>query len=194
MAAVTFDRVSLVYPGADRPSVDSVDLEIADGEFLVLVGPSGCGKSTTLRMLAGLEQVSSGTIYLDADDVTEADPKDRDIAMVFQNYALYPHLSVRENMSFALKMKRRPKAEIKERVEKAAEMLGLTEFLDRKPKALSGGPVTVAIARFSGDNAFEQPYAAVMAAGTLVTIPLVIMVLIFQRRIVSGLTAGGVKS
>ncbi|MDJ1371985.1 ABC transporter ATP-binding protein [Gulosibacter molinativorax] len=139
MAVVTFDRVSLVYPGADRPSVDGFDLEIPDGEFLVLVGPSGCGKSTTLRMLAGLEQVSSGTIYLDAEDVTEADPKDRDIAMVFQNYALYPHLSVRENMSFGLKMQRRPSTEIRERVERAAEMLGLTEFLERKPKALSGG-------------------------------------------------------
>ena len=139
MASVTFDHATLQYPGATRPSVRDLQLEIADGEFLVLVGPSGCGKSTTLRMLAGLEQVTSGSILLGGEDVTEQDPKDRDIAMVFQNYALYPHMSVGENMGFALKLAKRPKAEIAERVQKAAEMLDLVQFLDRKPKALSGG-------------------------------------------------------
>ena len=103
MASITFDRVTLQYPGAERPSVSDLSLHIDDGEFLVLVGPSGCGKSTTLRMLAGLEQVSEGSILIDDTDVTEKDPKDRDIAMVFQNYALYPHMTVAENMGFALK-------------------------------------------------------------------------------------------
>ena len=139
MASVTFDHATLQYPGSTRPAVDDLHLEIDDGEFLVLVGPSGCGKSTSLRMLAGLEQVTSGSILLDGDDVTEVDPKDRDIAMVFQNYALYPHMSVAENMGFALKLAKRPKHEIRERVEKAAQMLDLTPYLDRKPKALSGG-------------------------------------------------------
>lgn len=139
MATVTFDSVSIRYPGAERPTVKELDLEIADGEFLVLVGPSGCGKSTTLRALAGLEAVDSGTISIDGKDVTGIEPGDRDIAMVFQNYALYPHLSVARNMGFALKLAKLPASEIDERVNRAAEMLGLTEFLDRKPKDLSGG-------------------------------------------------------
>lgn len=139
MATVSFDRVSLTYPGAKRAAVRDLNLDIADGEFLVLVGPSGCGKSTTLRMLAGLEQVTEGTIRIGDKDVTEADPKDRDIAMVFQNYALYPHMSVFDNMGFALKLAHTPKDEIRRRVEEAARLLDLTEYLDRKPKALSGG-------------------------------------------------------
>ena len=139
MASVTFKKVTRVYPHADHPSVDSLDLDIADGEFLVLVGPSGCGKSTTLRMLAGLEDVNSGSVHIGDRDVTEMQPKDRDIAMVFQNYALYPHMTVRENMGFALKIAGKSKQEINERVEAAALTLGLTDFLDRKPKALSGG-------------------------------------------------------
>ncbi|APT82612.1 ABC transporter ATP-binding protein [Corynebacterium ammoniagenes] len=139
MAYVVFENATCIYPGADKPSVDKFDLDIVDGEFLVLVGPSGCGKSTTLRMLAGLEQVSEGSISIGGKDVTNTEPRDRDIAMVFQNYALYPHMSVRDNMGFALKMAGKTKAEINERVEEAAETLGLTEFLDRKPKALSGG-------------------------------------------------------
>lgn len=139
MAKVTFDNVSIVYPGASRPSVDRLNLEIADGEFLVLVGPSGCGKSTTLRALAGLEEVAAGRILIGEDDVTGVEPKDRDIAMVFQNYALYPHYTVRENMGFALKLKGWKKADINARVDEAAKMLGLEEFLDRKPKELSGG-------------------------------------------------------
>ncbi|WKD61030.1 Trehalose import ATP-binding protein SugC [Corynebacterium ciconiae DSM 44920] len=139
MASVTFDSTTRIYPGATEPSVDAIELNIKDGEFLVLVGPSGCGKSTTLRMLAGLEDVSSGRIFIGDRDVTHLAPKDRDIAMVFQNYALYPHMTVRENMGFALKMAGRPQSEITERVEDAARTLDLTKFLDRKPQALSGG-------------------------------------------------------
>ena len=139
MADVVFDHVNIRYPGADAPTVKDLNLEIADGEFLVLVGPSGCGKSTTLRALAGLEPTDSGIISIGGRDVTGEEPGDRDIAMVFQDYALYPHMSVRENMGFALTIKKRPKSEIAERVERAAEILDLTEFLDRKPKELSGG-------------------------------------------------------
>ncbi|MBL3685767.1 sn-glycerol-3-phosphate ABC transporter ATP-binding protein UgpC [Leucobacter zeae] len=139
MASVTFDTVSCVYPGAERPSVDQLELDIADGEFLVLVGPSGCGKSTTLRMLAGLEEVHSGRILIGDRDVTDTPPKDRDIAMVFQNYALYPHMTVAENMGFALKIAGVSKDERAARVLEAAKMLDLEEYLDRKPKALSGG-------------------------------------------------------
>ena len=139
MATVTFDHATRIYPGNDRPSVDQLNLEIADGEFLVLVGPSGCGKSTSVRMLAGLEDVNSGRILIGDKDVTDVQPKDRDIAMVFQNYALYPHMSVHDNMGFALKIAGTPKAEIDKRVKEAAKILGLTEYLDRKPKALSGG-------------------------------------------------------
>ncbi|MBN8881976.1 carbohydrate ABC transporter ATP-binding protein (CUT1 family) [Salana multivorans] len=139
MATVTYDHATRIYPGATRPSVDSLNLEIADGEFLVLVGPSGCGKSTSLRMLAGLEDVNSGRILIGDRDVTDVQPKDRDIAMVFQNYALYPHMSVADNMGFALKIAGTPKAEIRSRVEDAAKILDLEQYLDRKPKALSGG-------------------------------------------------------
>ena len=139
MATVTFDHATRTYPGTERPAVDALNLEINDGEFLVLVGPSGCGKSTSLRMLAGLEDVNSGRILIGDRDVTDVQPKDRDIAMVFQNYALYPHMSVADNMGFALKIAGNPKSEIRERVEKAAEILDLSEYLDRKPKALSGG-------------------------------------------------------
>ena len=139
MATVTFENATRIYPGNDRPSVDALNLEIADGEFLVLVGPSGCGKSTSLRMLAGLEDVNAGRILIGDRDVTDVQPKDRDIAMVFQNYALYPHMSVHDNMGFALKIAGTPKDEIDKRVREAAKILGLTEYLDRKPKALSGG-------------------------------------------------------
>ena len=139
MAEVVFEHVTRIYPGNDKPSVDDLNLDIKDGEFLVLVGPSGCGKSTTLRMLAGLEEVNKGRILIGGKDVTTMQPKDRDIAMVFQNYALYPHMTVADNMGFALKIAGTPKNEIRQRVEKAAEILDLTEYLDRKPKALSGG-------------------------------------------------------
>jgi multiple sugar transport system ATP-binding protein len=138
-APVRFDDVSLVYPGSTDPAVSHLDLDIALGEFLVLVGPSGCGKSTSLRMLAGLEPISSGKIFIGDRDVTGVAAKDRDIAMVFQNYALYPHMSVGENMGFALKIQKVSKSEIDRRVKEAAALLDLTEYLDRKPKALSGG-------------------------------------------------------
>src|SRR5215218_3583789 len=139
MATVTYENASLTYPGTSKPAVDSLNLEIGDGEFLVLVGPSGCGKSTSLRMLAGLEDVDAGSIYIDDRDVTNLPPKARDIAMVFQNYALYPHMTVYENMAFALKLRKTPKHEIDVRVKKAAQMLQLEDYLGRKPKALSGG-------------------------------------------------------
>ncbi len=139
MAAVTFDHAQRIYPGTDTPAVDDLTLEIADGEFMVLVGPSGCGKSTSLRMLAGLEEVTSGHIRIGERDVTDVPPKDRDIAMVFQNYALYPHMSVGENMGFALKLAGVGKAERAARVAEAAAMLDLGDYLDRKPRALSGG-------------------------------------------------------
>ncbi len=139
MATVTFEKAQRWYPGADEAAVPGLDLEIRDGEFMVLVGPSGCGKSTSLRMLAGLEEVNSGKIYIGDRDVTHTPPKDRDIAMVFQNYALYPHMSVADNMAFSLKMAKVPVDERKRRVDEAAKILGLTEFLERKPKALSGG-------------------------------------------------------
>ena len=139
MAQVRFDRASYAYPGAGRPAVDGLDLTIEDGEFMVLVGPSGCGKSTSLRMLAGLEPVTSGAIRIGDEDVTRVAPKDRDIAMVFQTYALYPHLSVADNMAFALKIAGVPKAERRERVAEAARLLDLEGVLDRKPRALSGG-------------------------------------------------------
>jgi multiple sugar transport system ATP-binding protein len=139
MATVTFDKASRVYPGSTTPAVDQIDLQVADGEFLVLVGPSGCGKSTTLRMLAGLEEVNSGRILIGERDITDVPPKDRDIAMVFQNYALYPHMTVAENMGFALKIAGVNKDERAERVLQAAQLLDLEPYLGRKPKALSGG-------------------------------------------------------
>jgi multiple sugar transport system ATP-binding protein len=139
MASVTFDKATRVYPGTDIAAVHELDLQIQDGEFLVLVGPSGCGKSTSLRMLAGLEEVNDGRILIGDRDVTDIPPKDRDIAMVFQNYALYPHMTVAENMGFALKIAGVAKDERARRVEEAAKLLDLVPYLDRKPKALSGG-------------------------------------------------------
>ena len=139
MASVTFDKATRIYPGGTRPAVDQVQLTVKDGEFLVLVGPSGCGKTTTLRMLAGLEEVNEGRILIGDRDVTQVPPKDRDIAMVFQNYALYPHMTVAENMGFALKIAGVKKDERAARVLEAAKLLDLEPYLDRKPKALSGG-------------------------------------------------------
>ncbi len=138
MAGVTFDNVSKQYPNGFEAVID-LSLEIDDGEFLVMVGPSGCGKSTTLRMIAGLEDISQGEIRIGDRVVNDLHPKDRDIAMVFQNYALYPHMTVADNIGFALKLAKRPKDEIKKRVEDAAKLLGLTPQLDRKPAQLSGG-------------------------------------------------------
>ncbi|BBZ43796.1 ABC transporter ATP-binding protein [Mycobacterium parmense] len=139
MASVSFEKATRRYPGAERPALDALDLDVGDGEFVVLVGPSGCGKTTSLRMVAGLETVDCGRIRIGERDVTHVDPKDRDIAMVFQNYALYPHMTVAQNMGFALKIARMPKQEIRERVLDAAKMLDLQPYLDRKPKDLSGG-------------------------------------------------------
>ncbi|OEV04974.1 ABC transporter ATP-binding protein [Streptomyces oceani] len=139
MATVTYDSATRIYPGAKDPAVDQLDIDIEDGEFLVLVGPSGCGKSTSLRMLAGLEDVDQGSIRIGERDVTHLPPKDRDIAMVFQNYALYPHMTVADNMGFALKIAGVNKSEIRQKVEDAAKILDLQGYLDRKPKALSGG-------------------------------------------------------
>ena len=138
MAEVKLDKINKVYPNGFQATHD-LSIEIQDGEFLVLVGPSGCGKSTALRMVAGLEEISSGTLSIDDRVVNDVEPKDRDIAMVFQNYALYPHMTVADNIGFALKLAKLPKAEIKDRVSKAASILDLTEQLDRKPGQLSGG-------------------------------------------------------
>jgi multiple sugar transport system ATP-binding protein len=142
MAQVVLENLSKVYPEKTGPgvtAVKSINLRVEDREFMVLVGPSGCGKSTTLRMIAGLEEVSAGSIRIGDQVVNDVLPKDRDIAMVFQNYALYPHMSVYENMAFGLKLRKFPKGEIEQRVREAAAMLGLEPYLQRKPKALSGG-------------------------------------------------------
>jgi len=141
MSTVTLSSVRKVYPGSggDVVAVNGIDLDIADGEFVVLVGPSGCGKSTTLRMVAGLEEITGGTIAIGDRVVNDVAPKDRDIAMVFQNYALYPHMSVYKNMAFGLKLRKTPKAEIDKRVRETAAILGIEALLERKPKALSGG-------------------------------------------------------
>ena len=138
MSTVTLKGVKKIYDNKVT-AVHDFNLEIADKEFIVLVGPSGCGKSTTLRMVAGLEDISKGELRIDDKLVNDVEPKDRDIAMVFQSYALYPHMTVRENMAFPLKLRKMDKAEIARRVNQAAETLDITQYLDRKPKALSGG-------------------------------------------------------
>ena len=162
MASVTLKNIKKIYPNTEKKkkkkkgepeerkvnlqitdegvvAVQEFSLDIKDREFIVLVGPSGCGKSTTLRMIAGLEEITDGELYIGDRLVNDVAPKDRDIAMVFQNYALYPHMTVYENMAFSLKLKKVPKDEIQRKVMEAAEILGITEYLDRKPKALSGG-------------------------------------------------------
>jgi multiple sugar transport system ATP-binding protein len=161
MAEVEFDRVSKIYPGKIK-AVDCISLNIADQEFVVLVGPSGCGKSTTLRMVAGLEEISGGIIRIGQRVVNDVPPKDRDIAMVFQNYALYPHMTVYKNMAFGLKLRRVPNAQIHERVLQVARMLDIEQLLDRKPKALSGGQrqrvaVGRAIVREPAAFLFDEP-------------------------------------
>ncbi|MDB6175946.1 sn-glycerol-3-phosphate import ATP-binding protein UgpC [Paracoccus sp. Z330] len=138
MASITLNNLGKVYPGGTR-AVGDVNIDIADGEFIVLVGPSGCGKSTLLRMVAGLENITDGEVRIGERVVNQVEPADRDIAMVFQNYALYPHMSVRQNLAYGLKNRRTPKAEIDRRVNEAAEILQIGQFLDRKPRALSGG-------------------------------------------------------
>jgi multiple sugar transport system ATP-binding protein len=138
MGEIVLDEVSKEFPGGVR-AVDDVNMTIADGEFMVLVGPSGCGKTTLLRSIGGLETVTAGRILIDGRDVTKAQPSERDLAMVFQNYALYPHMTVRQNLGYALRVRKLPKAEVNRRVEEAAKLLGLDGLLDRRPKALSGG-------------------------------------------------------
>ena len=139
MASISCQHIYKIYPGATAPSVTDFNLEIQDKEFIIFVGPSGCGKSTTLRMIAGLEEISKGEMYIGGRLINDVPPKDRDIAMVFQSYALYPNMTVYENMAFTLELKKVPKDEIDRKVRSAAEILGITEYLDRKPKALSGG-------------------------------------------------------
>ena len=161
MARVELEKVAKVYPGGIR-AVNSIDLQIKDQEFIVLVGPSGCGKSTTLRMVAGLEEISEGAIRIGDRVVNNVPPKDRDIAMVFQNYALYPHMSVYKNMAFGLKLRKFPKAQIDQRVREAAQILDITHLLERKPKALSGGQrqrvaVGRAIVREPAAFLFDEP-------------------------------------
>src|SRR4051812_34011060 len=161
MAQVVLEKISKIYPGNVK-AVDSIDLAIKDQEFVVLVGPSGCGKSTTLRMVAGLEEISSGTIRIGDRVVNDVPPKDRDIAMVFQNYALYPHMTVYKNMAFGLKLRKMPKAQIDQRVNEAAKILDIGHLLDRKPKALSGGQrqgvaVGRAIVREPAAFLFDEP-------------------------------------
>lgn len=138
MAAITLDNLGKTYQGGNR-AIGDVNLDIKDGEFIVLVGPSGCGKSTLLRMIAGLESITEGTLTIGGRIVNDVEPVDRDIAMVFQNYALYPHMSVRQNLAYGLKNRRTPRAEIDRRVAEAADILQIGDYLDRKPKALSGG-------------------------------------------------------
>jgi len=138
MASVTFERATRIYPGAARPAVDAIDLHVADGELMVLLGPAGCGKSTLLRMLAGLEELDGGRIFIGEIDVTDVAAADRDIAMAFESYALYPHMTVAENMGFALKVLGIPKAERVARVEEAARLLDLEAVLSKKPMAISG--------------------------------------------------------
>src|SRR6187200_1268515 len=138
MAEVVFDHVTKVFPGG-TVAVEDLSLEITDGEFLILVGPSGCGKTTSLRMIAGLERISAGEVRVGDRVVNDVQPKDRDIAMVFQNYALYPHMTVEKNLAFALRQRHTPRAEIDRRVREIAEMLALTELLKRRPGQLSGG-------------------------------------------------------
>ena len=138
MASVTLEHIKKVYD-KNVVAVHDFNLEIKDKEFVVFVGPSGCGKSTTLRMIAGLEDISEGILKIDDRVVNDVEPKDRDIAMVFQNYALYPHITVYENLAFSLRLRKMDKEEIHRRVIQAADILGITEYLDRKPKALSGG-------------------------------------------------------
>src|ERR1043166_3051220 len=169
MAGVSLEHVSKIYDGGRSAAVTDVSLEVADGEFVVLVGPSGCGKSTTLRMIAGLETVSSGRITIGDRVVNEVPPSERDIAMVFQSYALYPHMTVRENLAFALTLRKVSRGLIDERVSRAASILSLEELLDRKPRQLSGGQrqrvaVGRAIVREPRAFLFDEPLSNLDAA------------------------------
>jgi multiple sugar transport system ATP-binding protein len=165
MAEIILDKVSKRYPDGAL-AVSEVDIQIADGEFIILVGPSGCGKSTTLNMVAGLEDISSGELRIDGRRMNERAPKDRDIAMVFQSYALYPHMSVRENMAFPLRLAKVDEATVRQKVEEAARVLDLTQHLDRKPANLSGGQrqrvaLARALLRGGGVIVMDDPLSAV---------------------------------
>ena len=198
MAEIVMDGVSKRF-GDGFEAVKDMNLEIADGEFMILVGPSGCGKSTALRMIAGLEDISDGEMRIGETVVNDMAPKDRDIAMVFQNYALYPHMTVRENMAFPLKLAKVPEDEITKKVEEAAAILvfifAWNDFLfaNTLTSTTNAQTVPAALAFFSGGSRFTEPIGAISAAAVVVTVPIIIMVLIFQRRIVAGLTAGAVK-
>ena len=161
MASLSLKNVCKVYPNGFE-AVKDFNLDVADKEFIIFVGPSGCGKSTTLRMIAGLEEISSGDLIIDGKVMNDVEPKDRDIAMVFQNYALYPHMTVYDNMAFGLKLRKVPKDEIDKKVREAAKILDLEKLLDRKPKALSGGQkqrVAVAVSMICGKDllVFDEP-------------------------------------
>src|SRR5207248_2557178 len=163
MARIEYDSVTKVYDDGTK-AVEDLDLPIEDGELMVLVGPSGCGKTTALRMLAGLEEISGGEIRIGDRVVNDLTPKDRDVAMVFQSYALYPHMTVHDNLAFGLKLRKTPKQEVDERVRRAAKVLQIEEFLKRKPRALSGGQrQRVAMGRASGRTAVWSPPSAVSA-------------------------------
>ncbi len=169
MANINISHLKKVYPGAETPTITDCNLEIDDKEFIVLVGPSGCGKSTLLRMIAGLEEITDGELKIDDNLMNELSPKDRDIAMVFQNYALYPHMTVFENMAFGLKLRKTPKAEIKEKVENAAKILDITHLLVRRPKDMSGGQrqrvaIGRAIVRDPKVFLFDEPLSNLDAA------------------------------
>ena len=169
MANISIKHLKKIYPNADTETIKDVNLEIKDEEFIVLVGPSGCGKSTLLRMVAGLEDITDGDLEIDDIRVNELSPKDRDIAMVFQNYALYPHMTVFENMAFGLKLRKTPKAEIKEKVENVAEILNISHLLDRRPKDMSGGQrqrvaIGRAIVRDPKVFLFDEPLSNLDAA------------------------------
>jgi ABC-type sugar transport system ATPase subunit len=171
MGEIVLDAVTKLFPG-DVTAVDNVSLTIGDGEFMVLVGPSGCGKSTLLRAIAGLEEVTSGSIRIGERDVTRLPPRDRDVAMIFQTYALYPHIDVRDNLAYGLKMRKTSKQEIARRVGEVARMLGLEELLDRRPAALSGGQrQRVAIARALSNEPLlvlaDEPTGNLDSAATL---------------------------
>src|SRR5947207_651100 len=173
MAQVVLEKISKIFPGGVK-AVDDIDLGIKDQEFIVLVGPSGCGKSTTLRMVAGLEEITGGTIRIGDRVVNDVPPKDRDIAMVFQNYALYPHMTVYKNMAFGLKLRGMPKKQIEQRVMEAAKILDIQHLLDRKPKALSGGQrqrvaVGRAIVREPAAFLFDEPLSNLDARLRLTT-------------------------
>jgi multiple sugar transport system ATP-binding protein len=173
MARVLLENVTKIFDG-EVTAVSNFNLEVADGEFMVIVGPSGCGKTTTLRMIAGLEKITSGNIYIGNTLVNDVRPKERDVAMVFQNYALYPHMTAYQNMAFPLKMREFPKAEIKKRIKESAKLLGIERFLNRKPKALSGGQrqrvaVGRAIVRNPKAFLFDEPLSNLDARLRLTT-------------------------